>query len=204
MGLCFILCVEGIETLMSKSLESKSKAKMSSNNSNTRWKLKAAINWESCEEQWRRRGSFLLGKGRVRKDSPEGSDIWAKPWRISTRTECQRAWNYLFIAHSLIPSSIFGIEHCERSAWEMRVCMLSLFSHVQVFVTLWTIAHHAPLSMGFSRQEYWRGLSCPPTGDLPNPGIKPASLCLLHWQVGSLSLGPPGKPILGNITVQNW
>ena len=58
----------------------------------------------------------------------------------------------------------------------MRVCVLSHFSHVQVFVTLWTIAHHAPLSMGFSRQEYWSGLSCPPTGDLPNPGIKPASL----------------------------
>ena len=54
--------------------------------------------------------------------------------------------------------------------------VLSHFSHVPLFVTLWTIALQAPLSMGFSRQEYWRGLLCPPPGDLPNPGIKPLSL----------------------------
>ena len=47
----------------------------------------------------------------------------------------------------------------------------------------------APLSMGFSRQEYWSGLPCPPPGELPNPGIEPKSL-LLHWQVGSLPLAP--------------
>ena len=44
--------------------------------------------------------------------------------------------------------------------------------------------------MGFSRQEYWSGLPCPPPGDLPNPGIKSH---LLHWQAGSLPLAPPGK-----------
>ena len=54
--------------------------------------------------------------------------------------------------------------------------MLSHFSHIQLFVTLWTIAQQAPLSMGFSRQEYWSGLPCPPPGDLPDPGIEPASL----------------------------
>ena len=43
-------------------------------------------------------------------------------------------------------------------------------------VTQWTVAHQAPLSMGFSRQEYWGGLPCPPPGDLPDPGIKPTSL----------------------------
>ena len=41
--------------------------------------------------------------------------------------------------------------------------------------TLWTIAHQAPLSMGFSRQEFWSGSLCPPPGDLPDPGIEPAS-----------------------------
>ena len=41
--------------------------------------------------------------------------------------------------------------------------------------TLWTLAHQAPLSMGFSRQEYWSGLPCPPPEDLPDPGIKPWS-----------------------------
>ena len=60
-------------------------------------------------------------------------------------------------------------------------------------VRLWTVARQTPLSMGFSRQGYWRGLPCPPPGDLPNPGIKPTFLSLLHWQVGSLPLAPPGK-----------
>ena len=56
------------------------------------------------------------------------------------------------------------------------VCMLGHFSHVQLFVTLWTLAHQAPLSMGFTRQKYWSGLPCPPPADLPNPGIEPKSL----------------------------
>ena len=55
-------------------------------------------------------------------------------------------------------------------------CMLSRFSHVQLFVTVWTEALHAPLSMGFSRQEYWSGLPCPPPGDLPDLGIELMSL----------------------------
>ena len=50
-----------------------------------------------------------------------------------------------------------------------------LCSHVWLFATLWTVARQAPLSMGFSRQEYWSGLSCPPLGDLPKPGIEPRS-----------------------------
>ena len=54
--------------------------------------------------------------------------------------------------------------------------MLSRFSHVGLFETLWTIAHQAPLSMRFSRQEQWSGLLCPPPGDLPDPGIETASL----------------------------
>ena len=54
-------------------------------------------------------------------------------------------------------------------------CMLSLFSHVQLLATLWTVARQAPLSMGFSRQEYWSGLPCPPPGDLPNPDIESRS-----------------------------
>ena len=57
----------------------------------------------------------------------------------------------------------------------MFVCVLSCFSHVQLFVAPRTAARQAPLSMGFSRQEYWSGLPCPPPGDLPNPGIEPES-----------------------------
>ena len=54
--------------------------------------------------------------------------------------------------------------------------MLSRFSHVRLFVTPWTVARQTPLSMGFSRQEYWSGLPCPLPGDLPDPGIEPAFL----------------------------
>ena len=57
--------------------------------------------------------------------------------------------------------------------------MVSRFSHVQLFATLWTVTHQASLSMGFSRQEYWTGLPCPPPGDPPDPGIfKPVSPAL--------------------------
>ena len=61
-------------------------------------------------------------------------------------------------------------------AISMHACVLSHASHVRLFVTSWTVARQAPLSMGFSRQEYWGGLPCPPPGDLPDPGIKPTSL----------------------------
>ena len=52
------------------------------------------------------------------------------------------------------------------------VCELSPFSHARLFLTPWTVAHQAPPSMGFPRQEYRSGLPCPPPGDLPDPGIK--------------------------------
>ena len=55
------------------------------------------------------------------------------------------------------------------------VHVLSSFSCVWLFVTIWTVAHQGPLSMGFFRQEYWNGLLCPPSGDLPDQGIKPTS-----------------------------
>ena len=58
----------------------------------------------------------------------------------------------------------------------MQVRALSHFSHVQLFVTLWTIACQAPPSMGFSRQEHWSGLPSPPPGDRSNPGIELVSL----------------------------
>ena len=58
----------------------------------------------------------------------------------------------------------------------LHVFMLSPFSHVWLFATLWTTALQASLSMGFSRQEYWSGLPCPPQGNLPDPGIELTSL----------------------------
>ena len=68
--------------------------------------------------------------------------------------------------------------------------MLTHFSCVQLFVTPWTVAHQAPLSMGFSRQEYWNGLPFPSPGNLPDPGIKPGSPAV---QADSLPFVPSGK-----------
>ena len=58
------------------------------------------------------------------------------------------------------------------STFTLQTYLLSHFSRVQFFATPWTVAHQAPLFMGFSRQEYWSGLPCPPPGDLPDPGIE--------------------------------
>jgi len=76
---------------------------------------------------------------------------------------------FLSLVENLI-SSFLG-EECKV------VCVLS---RVQVFATPWTVAHQAPLSMGFSRQEFWIGLPFPPSGDLPDPVIEPLSLEVLH------------------------
>ena len=65
-------------------------------------------------------------------------------------------------------------------------------SCVRLFVTPWTVAHQAPLSMGFSRQEYWCGLPFPSPGDLPNPGIEPRSPTL---KAEALTSEPPEKPL---------
>ena len=71
--------------------------------------------------------------------------------------------------------------------------LVLMLSHVQLFATPWTVAHQAPLSMGFSRQEYHNGLPFPPPGDLPNPGIKAESPAL---QADSLPLSHLGSPFL--------
>ena len=70
----------------------------------------------------------------------------------------------------------------------------SLFSHVWLFVSLWTIARQAPVSMGFSRQEYGSGLPCSPPGHLPDPGIEPVSLMAPALHVDSLPLSHWGSP----------
>ena len=68
---------------------------------------------------------------------------------------------------------------------------VKLFSRVRLFVTPWTVAHQAPPSVGFSRQEYWSALLFPSPGDLSNPGIEPRSPAL---QADALTSEPPGKP----------
>ena len=69
----------------------------------------------------------------------------------------------------------------------LSVCVLS---HIHFFATPWTVAHQAPLSVGFSRQEYWSGLPFPSPGDIPNLGTEPVSPA---WQADSLPLSHPGN-----------
>ena len=66
-------------------------------------------------------------------------------------------------------------------------------SHVQLFVTLWTVAHHTPLSVGIFKQGYWSRLPFPPPGDLPNPGVEPLSPASPALQADSLPTEPSGR-----------
>ena len=73
------------------------------------------------------------------------------------------------------------------------MCVQSV-SHVRLFVALWTIGHQAPLSLEFSRQEYWRKLPFPTPGDLPSPGIKLKSIASPVLAGGFFITVLPGKP----------
>ena len=71
-----------------------------------------------------------------------------------------------------------------------------VLSRVQLFAILWTVARQVPLSMGFSRQEYWSGLPFPPSEDLPDPGIEPKSSASPAVAGRFFTTEPPGKPIV--------
>ena len=87
------------------------------------------------------------------------------------------------------------IKFCNSSA---VICMCVYATLFQSCLTLcdliWNVAHLAPLSIGFSRQEYWSGVPSPPPGNLPDPGFECISLMSPALQVGSLPLASPGKP----------
>ena len=89
------------------------------------------------------------------------------------------------IRENNLKKNILGWPKCSSEFFCLRVCVCVCACVCVRLVTLvvsdplltpWTVAHQVPLFMGFSRQEYWSGLSCPPPGDLPDPGIKPVSL----------------------------
>ena len=86
------------------------------------------------------------------------------------------------------------------SGLSLCVCMLSHFSHVWLFATLWTIACQVSLSMGFPRQKYWNRLPFPSPGDLPDPGIEPASPAL----AGRFPLSHLGTPLLTEVHTLFW
>ena len=109
----------------------------------------------------------------------------ARPLRDSflKRNRTQRPSQGLTMESTQIPSTL---------------CYTHLLRHVPLFVTLWAVAHQAPLSMGFPRQQYWSGWPYSPPGDLLNPGIEPAS----PEALGSLPLSHWGSPCKYLVSIQ--
>ena len=123
--------------------------------------------------EWRFSHCTLLPP--VVQDWEKGSLITEGQWHSTQCVQCcVRAskgcwWGQRWIQLTL-PNPNF---YCLTA---VSACVLNHFSHVWLFATPWTVAHQTPLSMGFSRQEHRSGLPCPPLGDLPDPGMEPASL----------------------------
>ena len=105
--------------------------------------------------------------------------------------KCPTCFLYLFLGELL---HIFNIQLIRYF-----FLLLSCFSRVQLFVTPWTVVYLAPLSMEFSRQEYWSGLPCPSPGDFPDPKTKPCSLRSPALQADSLPLSRQGSPITSSV-----
>ena len=85
----------------------------------------------------------------------------------------------------------------QKKKFSLHLCIYTWsLSRSGLFATLWTVAHQAPLSMGFSRQEYRDGLSCLPSKGSSQPRDRTHVSYLLHWQMGSLPLSHLGNPSL--------
>ena len=107
-------------------------------------------------------------------------------------------WKLNFpVKYKVIPeeSEVNSVQKVNTELTKLKVYStfdsMKLLSRVRLFATPWTVAHQAPQSMGFSRQEYWSGLPFPSPGDLPDPGIKPGSPAL---RADALLSEPPGNP----------
>ena len=104
-------------------------------------------------------------------------------------------WDTRFYKHQEGVNNLTQIcEYVMSEHSKMDLCVLSHFSHVQLFVSLWTKACHAPRSMGLSRQEYWSESSCAPPGHLPSPGIEPGSLGSLAFAGRFFTASSTWKP----------
>ena len=102
-------------------------------------------------------------------------DSTEEPGRLQSMRSQSQTWLSNWTELNFLKYRIRSLHfHLGKSPYDLH--MLSHFSCVQLFETLWPVACQAPLSMGFPRQEYWSGLPCSPSGELPDPGIEPMSL----------------------------
>ena len=143
----------------------------------------------------------------------QGSNLHLLHWQVNSLPLSHREAQWMFLVsqiltphlhlprRSKIPHLIdFNLGHvtyfgqqCERM-WHKPLCIISQFSHIQLFATLWTMTHQAPLSMGFSRQKYWSGLLFPTPEDLPDTRIKPTSLMCPALAGGFFATGATVRP----------
>ena len=141
--------------------------------------------------------TFLECYGHVDRSNPRAAK---KSHKADDRHWTEMECNYLFL---YIPKYI-----------QFKIYLYNFYLHkyagmpksLQSCLTLcdpWIVVCQAPLSMEFSRQEYWSGLPCPPPGDLSSPGIEPTSPWLLHWQMDSLPLSHQGSPYV-NIPIYKY
>ena len=132
---------------------------------------------------------YLRFYSRAYAQSPSHIRLFGTPWTVVCQASLsmgfsrQECWNGLpfplpeDLSMSLaLAGRLFTTKPPGKLLRFMYVCQL--LSCVLLCKTPWTVAHQASLSMGFSTQEYWSGLPCPPPGDLPNPGIEPVSPAL--------------------------
>ena len=132
---------------------------------------------------WRRWGN-LLQYSCLENPMDKGSQVGYSPWGpkvTNTHTHTQTHTYEIYWLYKLFSNQVI----LERK----QVLMYAqLLSRVRTFVTPWTVAHQAPLSMGFLRQEYWSGLPFPSPGIFPTQESNSCPLQLLHWKVDSLSM----------------
>ena len=122
---------------------------------------------------------------------------WKIPW--AEKPGRLQSMGLQRVGHNWVTSLSFTLDICPGVWLPDHCCCCCLVAKLCPTVVIpWTVAHQAPLSMGFSRQEYWSGLPCPSRGDLPDPGMEPVSSALPG---GFFTAKPPGKPLLDHMVV---
>ena len=127
------------------------------------------------------------------------SDPWS-PWKTAdtSNSPCQKTQvgRWMFHFPTISQPRDWGRQPNYSQYMSEETCLPAcVLSHVRLFVTPWTLAHQAPLSMEFSRQEYWSGLLNPPPGDLPGPGIKATCPVSLALAGGFFTTVPPSSAL---------
>ena len=151
--------------------------------------------WIICINSWFS-ASFNIRDKYCTQDSNQSKGKDMRIRKENAKNMTKRKLILLFGKRKNTESKRIHVHIANRKFCLSNICVklfseVKLLSRVRLFVTLWTVAHQAPLSMGFSRQEYWSGLPFPSPGDLPNPGIEPRCPA---WQADAFSSEPPGKP----------